>query len=704
MDVVPFGAGSCLTWLVLLWSCIAAFGGQRQGGQTRLDRYGGDRSIQGKRTGFFHLEKISRQWVFITPAGHGLFPRSVAAIYFTHPGLTPEGETYKEIVEAKYRKPGDEDVVPARERWANKVRKRLRLWGFNAIGPYSYAPVTPDKPRGGTYYRNTRGIPPNPLPFVVTQANMERPMRTGDVKNLWSSLRGRGHNLGNAFFADVFDPRFAEFVEQEAEKDARRLKERAEESRWILFGFVEQTDWMRGVEGRHPHLGWAAAASNFHVSEGVVDFAGRKKRYANPKVYTKYAVRDFLKAKYHKIQNLNRAWGTNYTDWDSKGGWGKGTGFLDEDGARLGKPHAPGNREHPAMRQDLDAFAEKIMRRFYQTVYTIRKKKCPEILLATNNMATPHEYVVKGLVSEDRRQTYADIICISNRKRAAQWYRALKRPFFVISIFAQAINDSPLGYRGSVTKVEYEEVLHNGKTIVTGDPTRNPSDRKVVNDWKSRVVVTASGVDFWWAKHRQLKIPYRTYTQFAPALVCRTYAGKFENVRFASRPWKSMDWLARDKFAVHQEHPGTYFALKQALKPAHEFWRYEPWNSKDTQEERGKLYHKQVIELINTRAPEGDHVYCGFNYWAWWDTSWTGITWDAAYNFGLVTFHDNAYDGKEAVWALGTGEDGYPIGGEVRPPHIAGERKGFGDFLTGVRKTNQEVQETIARRCQSKRP
>jgi len=217
------------------------------------------------------------------------------------------------------------------------------------------------------------------------------------------------------------------------------------------------------------------------------------------------------------------------------------------------------------------------------------------------------------------------------------------------------------------------------------------------------VIVTARGVDFWWAGHGQLKIPYRTYTQFARCVTCRTYAGKYENVRFASRPWQSLDWLGRDKFAVHQEHPGAYFALKQALRAGDAFRRYEPWNSKDTQEQRAELYRKQVMELVDTRAGAGDYVYCGFNYWAWWDTSWLGITWDTAYNFGLVTFHDNAYDGKEAVWAKGTDADGYPIGREVRPPHIPEAKRGFGDFLTGVSQANRDVQEAVSARCRAVR-
>ena len=53
--------------------------------------------------------------------------------------------------------------------------------------------------------------------------------------------------------------------------------------------------------------------------------------------------------------------------------------------------------------------------------------------------------------------------------------------------------------------------------------------------------------------------------------------------------------------------------------------------------------------------------------WSFEHESWLGITWEEAFNCGLVTFHDKAYDGREAVFAKGPDQDGYPIGGEPRP-------------------------------------
>jgi hypothetical protein len=662
-----------------------------------VDTYGGCREIKGSETGYFHVEKFGPQWLFVTPEGHGLYPLTVAAIYFNHPGVTNEGQSYTQVIEAKYRRAGDRDATPARERWANKVRDRLRQWGFSAIGPYSYPPVVPDFSEKSPYYRGcpVSGLPENTMPYAATQSNMESPMRDGVVHNLWSPLMGNS-DVGTAMWADVFDPKFAQAVRTMAA--AEKLS--PEQRKWVLFAFVEQTDYMRGVSKSHPHLGWACAATNFEQPEGVCEpFLGKRATYADPKVYTKYALRDFLRAKYPTLEALNTAWGTRYTTWDSAGGWGRGTGLLDEDGRSLGPLRDFPAKARAAVAQDLDAFAAKLVRQFFRTVYEVRKQACPEILLSTNNFGEAHEYFLKGLVSDDGRQTYADVICCSDTQHAAQWYAKLKRPFFVVSIFGpQAPNDSPLGYRGTVKKVTYEDVLNNGQVERTDDPGKTADQD--VDGWKSRLIVQADGVDFWWAGHKQLKIPYRTFTQFSSAMTLRTPAGEFKDIKWPSRPWGSLDWLAKDMLAVHQEIPFGYHALKRALKPGDQLWRYQP-GAAETQEGRAVLYRQEAVEFANARADDGDYIYVGFNYWAWWDTSWLGITWDEAFNCGLVTFHDNAYDGREAVFAKGTDQDGYPIGGEPRPPHIGPDKNGFGDFITGLSRTNREVQESVIRRVGS---
>ena len=56
-------------------------------------------------------------------------------------------------------------------------------------------------------------------------------------------------------------------------------------------------------------------------------------------------------------------------------------------------------------------------------------------------------------------------------------------------------------------------------------------------------------------------------------------------------------------------------------------------------------------------------------------------------------------DGREAVFAKGTDQAGYPIGGEPRLPHIGPDKKGFGDFIAGLSRTNREVETAVIQRA-----
>ena len=92
-----------------------------------------------------------------------------------------------------------------------------------------------------------------------------------------------------------------------------------------------------------------------------------------------------------------------------------------------------------------------------------------------------------------------------------------------------------------------------------------------------------------------------------------------------------------------------------------------------TQEKRAEAYRKGLDFLYALQAPDGMHPVVGIELWDYIDK------WADQANSGLVTSHDNAYDGKEDVVAGGTDSWGYPTGGEERD---------YGDFITGVREAN----------------
>ena len=101
--------------LVLVLLTSATYGQQ-------LDRYGGFLDIKGKRTGFFHTERISGRWWLVTPDGHGFF-----GIGVSHP-ITSMSEG---AITFAYG--------GSQEEWMRDGLRKMRELGFNCVwsGPYS---------------------------------------------------------------------------------------------------------------------------------------------------------------------------------------------------------------------------------------------------------------------------------------------------------------------------------------------------------------------------------------------------------------------------------------------------------------------------------------------------------------------------------------------------------------------------------------
>ena len=81
-----------------------------------------------------------------------------------------------------------------------------------------------------------------------------------------------------------------------------------------------------------------------------------------------------------------------------------------------------------------------------------------------------------------------------------------------------------------------------------------------------------------------------------------------------------------------------------------------------------------VCDLLSAKvSATGVHPFVGLQWWEFAD-NWRDKT-----NWCLVTLSDNAYDGREAIQAIGNDPWGCPTGGEERD---------YGDLLTPVRCAN----------------
>lgn len=346
-----------------------------------LDQYGGYRDLPapGGATGFFRVEKMGTRWVFVTPDGNAFWMRGVYNVDVSiH--VDDLGGTYRNRVIAKY---GDADL-----RWAPQQNRRLKSWGFNALSEYSInwtLPwVTVSDPR---WPGNAQPVKMPAIPFPLLAASYSQTnlfnYASGPVKEIYWAMDG--HFTGyRGQFPDVFDPNFDLWVNGRV---ASSEYVQAAASPWLLGISSDDTDYLTGFGPgidfnsnghQHPHLGYVTLLTpptqTSNPNRGVI--------YTDTKVYIKYALRDFLQAKYGAIGALNTAWSSTYTTFDSDGGWPNGRGLLDENGkgAWVGTDSEGLSNANTNVRADLDDFLYEIAKRYFSVYRTRIKERYPNTL------------------------------------------------------------------------------------------------------------------------------------------------------------------------------------------------------------------------------------------------------------------------------------------------------------------------------------
>ena len=98
-------------------------------------------------------------------------------------------------------------------------------------------------------------------------------------------------------------------------------------------------------------------------------------------------------------------------------------------------------------------------------------------------------------------------------------------------------------------------------------------------------------------------------------------------------------------------------------------------NNFPTQALRGQAWYNDVQYLLTTPGYNGTYPLVGFDWWSWQDFQ--------NLNQGLVSIHDNAYDGHEAVIAK------VPCSPPLEASTCGGETANYGDVITPVKAANQ---------------
>ncbi len=623
-------------WFLL--GCIV-FSGLARADEQALDAYGGCREIKGRSTGFFHLEKNDKRWMFYTPEGHGFVPLGISGMHAQQEqwnGRTKAGTSHRDACLKKY---GSIDA------WKKATAERIRGWGFNYTGSFSYTEL------------NSEGIPYIKTLSLTKYAIDERGPVCG---NVW-------HKLGNNYHCpDLWHPELPAFMA------GRMAKEKAAFSDpLLLFYYPDELDQLQGFADYADHLGWAALVGEERVTcKASGDPVGSQPTFVN---YTKLRLLRYLEEKYVDIAMLNKAWGTVFGGFDE-------LRSVRRDDASWGRSRDPQRKGFPGYRVDLDAFVELVGEQYVKLVKQVVLGQDQNHLIGFQLYGDhPRAALLKGMA----RQGHFDFYLADWGPEA---YAEIKRPFMRL-LYPSACNDSPLKFSGTCARVRLC-LDDKGEKPVPADYQALKGDRLFLKIWDA-------AEDYWFDLNfaggrlpiyfPNVPVPRDTIT--TPWHFQVLYTGRDDD----GRSWFTVRSASPYNFGRAWELKEGIEALQAEGKQA-EYRRSTaiPRSNFPTQAARGTWWAEQVGQVAKAQAANGEHFLLGAEWWKYMDNGWT--YWVEQVNWGLVTLRDNAYDGHEAVrkgadGLLGTWDD---------------EVADYGDCMTPVRAANTGIYRHILR--ESSRP
>ena len=587
--------------------------------------------------------------------------------------------------------------------WAAAMSDRLRSWGFNAAGQYSYA-----------MWDNAPSLPASQRLVTMrswqlsgwAQRNKSRPTKVvydgavcppGSTTLTWQGTQ-----------ADMWDPAFAASLVDSVRENRAALNDST-----MAFLVVDEADDLYGMDSlAHEHMGYVAASQNpYHPRSHDGTYA-----YVDPRLFAKFALRDFLRDRHRAIgdttpkfdvskpvpqyayapspsgteltalQQLNAAWRTNYTTWDTETGnitagtaaWGTGSGFMDENGRLLNNGSCEIsyslNHFNNSTRVDLDAFVAASAQRYGFSL---------QQAFALGGVAPNQRPPLAAMIYDGPTFVYAALgrfvdMFVTNAvpSHLLDIYAAAGKPI-VDTDYTTATPDSALWGAGTITRLNF-----------TGAHTQ----------------VVAPGMRFRWRKRRFVTWPETkgTFEDDDPGFGRCTIDCSCGYLQH-QQPVQRVQW---DTIVFSGDYVNSSYGhclrvgdhVQVSAGAGH-----PPLYNITTQGGRARWMVEQFKAKRALVGQDGRRFVIGLEHWALHDPSpsnwridreveprptrplllhtriWTSPLFDFCLlsvddeNFGLATSRDNAYNGVEAMRAWGADPEGRPIGGEASD---------YGDVLT----------------------
>jgi len=505
-----------------------------------LDTYGGLTAapVPGcTQTGYFQTIKVKQRWVFATPKCNAFYQRSVYDADRTY--------ILQQIMQQRY----NGLTAP----WAFHSLERMGGWGFNSIDIYYNLYMLPV----GTM----NNIPPAQIqvPFTLYYSALKDVLYNYQalglpepVQDLCQGFDSNGYHGYCLNMVDVFDPEWqtgnnAELILQEQLFTSGGFAT----DPWITSVTLGDSDFVFALKGNgagsYPHAGMMVAT-------------------VNSQYYSKVAWVTYLQNEYNNdISALNTAWGTGgfYTAFGDAGGFGTGTGVLDEDGrhtAWFGSDYYNQSGMNSNLKADLDAFLYQFTLQAYGVQASTVKSYDQNHLLLCGTFGGVGEYGTRLPVLQGLKDSGCNII-------GEQWNS------------------------------------YNPSIAVAGN--------------RQEYDATGLPAVIWYGSSAQADSDESNYPN--------------NGAPFADYP---------------------------------------------TQALRGQTYATDQQTIFGVTGTNGDSFILGTAFWSLTDNTSEGTNW------GLISFSDNAYDGRCAVIEQGMDKYGYPCGGELA---------NYGDFLDSVTQIHSSI-------------
>lgn len=696
-------------FLALLFSAavVLAIEPRRLAATTQFDPYGGLVAVScPNTTGHFILTKVNNRWSFCTPAGHVFVAMNVGNTEFvSNPTLDCNGNNVYTTQLAKY---GGSSAYEYN--WTVETLNRLKTADFNAIGQDSVGWLHPGY---GAIGEGKQRLPSNlNMPYIVEISAATYAM-SNDTNTLASPVKDMVKGLGPVYTAyrqnalpDVFDPG----IGQQAAQEMATSPGITSKSPYLLGVLADDTDYFAGVGAGPAFPTTPAGMNNTNLGYVVLItapvqtfvestmYGSKSFLYSNTAVLTKTnarnptttcsasnpcSLRDYLWQKYSgNIAALNEAWGSNYTTFGST---------AVQQSTVVGTGNGQSTTFSGTLNNPIEPESVQVL-----TGSTVVAGDCPWFISSCGSkMAASTGYIdspTKGAItaSSINYQTGAFSVTFATPPASGAAVTVNYLTGGWMSGGTGLVDESGSSPWAGTNPwcLEGADPQFPTYFVCTGAfgalpaPNANPQLGADLDAWISQALAAYTS-QVSTAVHAATGTPYFGLDDVgswgAPAFA-PVYEGMSPYVDGFFDASFRYDFPSQAAYASIYQYVTTYNgdkpfmtfgAIDIAQATSSEWCHTTNIYSYPSQATRGQAWQSNVQYLLTTASANDDFPLVGFDWWSWQD--FQGI------NQGLVTLHDNLYDGIEDVTGTGTDQWGYPTGGETAD---------YGDAMTAVTSGN----------------